>query len=260
MATPITDIAAFLDDYLRIREIPDEVNAINGLQIENRSGGVARVVAAVDASQATIAGVVRENGEIGHGGGTLLIVHHGLFWGGNLPVIGGRFNKIQTLINNDIAVYSAHIPLDIHAECGNNVLLAQALGLTETTPFAAYRGVAIGASGTLEMPRDQLIKALATLLHHPPLLIAGGPEITRRVGIITGGAGTSLHEAHRAGIDTYITGEGPHHTFHDAMELGINLIYAGHYATEQSGVQALAALLGKRFQLPFSYHDHPTGL
>ena len=139
-------------------------------------------------------------------------------------------------------------------------LLAQALGLTETVPFTTYRGVAIGASGALEVPRDQLVKTLATQLRHQPLLIPGGPEVTRRVGIITGGAGTSISEAHRAGIDTYITGEGPHHTFHDAMELGINLIYAGHYATEQSGVQAVAVLLNKSFQLSFTYHDHPTGL
>src|SRR4029453_12289471 len=97
-------------------------------------------------------------------------------------------------------------------------------------------------------------------LAHPPRLIAGGPERVERVGIVTGGAGTMGEEARDAGLDTFITGEGPHHTYFDAMEFGVNVFHAGHYATETVGVRALAAHLGDRFGLPVSFHDHPTGM
>jgi dinuclear metal center YbgI/SA1388 family protein len=273
MTSPVSleQVVRHLDEYLRVREVPDEANAVNGLQVENASGTVGRVVAAVDATLETIAAVVAEdkparrqggkaNEVDGERGGTLLLVHHGLFWDGNVPATGRRYRRLRTLFDHDIALYSAHIPLDIHPEVGNNAVLARELGLVGAEPFTTYRGIPFGASGVLEMPREDLVRRLADLLGANVTLVPGGPARTRNVGIITGGAGTSVGSAHAAGLDTFITGEGPHHTYHEAMELGVNLIYAGHYATETVGVQALAQSIGELFQVPWAFHHHPTGL
>jgi dinuclear metal center YbgI/SA1388 family protein len=230
-------------------------------------------VAAVDASLETIAGVVAEErggGAGGQGGGntpgdgreggTLLLVHHGLFWDGNVPATGRRFRRLRALLENDIALYSAHIPLDVHPEVGNNAVLARGLGVVGAEPFTTYRGAPLGAAGVLELPREELVRRLEEQLGANVRLIPGGPAVARRVGIITGGAGTMIGAAHAAGLDTFITGEGPHHTYHDAMELGVNVIHAGHYATEQVGVRALAHQLSEQFGIPWSFHHHPTGL
>ena len=254
-AVPLADLTSYLDGYLRIHEIPDEPNAVNGLQAENRSGGVARIVAAVDASLETITGAAGREP-------TLLLVHHGLFWDGNRPLTGRRYRRVRALLEQDIALYSAHIPLDLHAEVGNNHVLGRALGLTGLAPFDEYRGAAIGVQGALDPPvtREAFAAAVGTLLGTSVKLIPGGPELCRRAGIITGGAGGRIGAARDAGLDTYLTGEGAHHTYFDAMEFGVNVIYAGHYATETVGVKALAAHLSERFGLPWEFHDHPTGL
>ncbi len=251
---PLDTIAAYLDQYLRIGEVPDEANAVNGLQAQNRSGLVGRIVAAVDASLATIEGVSR--------GAALLVVHHGLFWDGNIPLTGRRYLRVRTLFDGDIALYSAHIPLDIHPDVGNNHELARRIGLGELEPFDLYRGTPIGVQGTLEaeMPRNRLVARVEEVLGSTARLIPGGPVTVRRVGIITGGAGDRIPAAARAGLDAYLTGEGPHHTYFDAMELGVNAIFAGHYATETIGVKALAEHLSARFGIPWEFHDHPTGL
>lgn len=261
-AVPLNEVAAWLDDFLRVREVPDASGALNGLQVEN-GGQVDRVVAAVDASQATIDGVVRE---VARGGGSpLLLVHHGLFWDGNLPVTGRRYRRLKALLSHDIALYSAHIPLDLHPDVGNNAVLARMLGLQVQGTFGEHRGVAIGVWGLAPAglrTRDAVVAKLGELLGlaTPPRLIPGGPNEVARIGIITGGAGTSVSEARDAGLDMFITGEGPHHTYFDAIELGVNVVHAGHYATETVGVRALAEQLGSRFGIPSSFHDHPTGM
>lgn len=251
---PLQEIATYLDEYLAIGDYPDSSNALNGLQVEN-SGEITSIVAAVDASQQTIDRVCREVEP-----GALLLVHHGLLWDGNLPVTGRRFRKLRALIDNDVAVYSAHIPLDAHPEVGNNAVLARLIGILDAVPFDDHRGVPFGAAGHLIMPRERLAELLAELLGGRVHLIPGGPETTTRVGVITGAAGGSIAAAAAAGLDTFITGEGAHHTTFDALELGVNVIYAGHYATETVGVKALAEHLHHRFGLDWVFHDHPTGL
>jgi dinuclear metal center YbgI/SA1388 family protein len=254
-AVPLADLTGYLDAYLRIREVPDEPNAVNGLQAENHSATVSRIIAAVDASLATIVGAAAESP-------TLLLVHHGLFWDGNLPLTDRRYRRVRALLDHDIALYSAHIPLDVHAEVGNNHVLARQLGLTDLAPFASYQGILLGVLGRLEpgVPRDEFVARIDRMLGVHAMLIPGGQEMCSRVGVITGGAGGSIRVAHAAGLDTYVTGEGAHHTYFDAMELGVNAVYAGHYATETVGVKALAEHLSKAFGLPWEFHDHPTGL
>jgi len=252
---PLADVTRFLDGFLRIAEVPDESNALNGLQVEN-SGQVGRVVAAVDASLETIE-------EIPPGAPALLLVHHGLFWDGNVPLTGRRFRRVKALVARDIALYAAHIPLDLHPEVGNNVELARVIGLPVEGWFGAYRGVSIGVWGVAPsalVERTALVARLDAELETRANLIPGGPAQVRRVGIVTGGAGSMIAAARTAGLDTFITGEGAHHTYFDAIEWGLNVIYAGHYATEQLGVQALARRLQQEFNLPWEFHRHPTGL
>jgi len=258
----VQEVAAWLDAFLRIGEIPDEPGAVNGLQVECRAG-IGRIVAAVDASQATIEGAAAPRAA--STGSTLLLVHHGLFWDGNQPVTGRRYRRLRTLLDSDTALYSAHIPLDVHPEVGNNVVLSRALGLEPGGQFGAYRGILIGAWGVHPgaPPRLRLCEEVAATLGIAPSairLIPGGPPTVGRVGIITGGAGNQIGAAREAGLDTFITGEGAHHTYFDAMESGVNAIYAGHYATESLGVQALAARLSEQFGLPWEFHAHPTGM
>ncbi len=248
-------IVKYLDEYLRIQDVPDEPGALNGLQSENHSGLVSRIIAAVDASLETIKTAACEEP-------CLLLVHHGLFWDGNVPLTGRRYRRIRCLLENDIALYSAHIPLDVHTEVGNNYVLARKLGLGALEFFDTYRGVPLGVHGRLEkaVPRKEFVSRVEELLGARAKLIPGGPELTECVGVITGGAGSRIAAARKAGVDTYLTGEGAHHTYFDAMELSVNTIYAGHYATETIGVKALADHLSTKFGLPWEFHDHPTGL
>ncbi|MFZ5624333.1 MAG: Nif3-like dinuclear metal center hexameric protein [Gemmatimonadota bacterium] len=251
---PLADIVTYLDDYLRIRDVPDYPDAVNGLQVEN-GGAVDRIVAAVDASLATIEGVHR-------GVSPLLVVHHGLFWDGNVALTGRRMRRVRALLDRDIALYGAHLPLDLHPEVGNNAVLARQLGVELEGQFGNYKGQPIGVYGRLARSREALARTLDDLLGTRTKLIGGGPATTARVGILTGAGGSSslLAECRDLGLDTYITGEGAHHTYFDAMEWGLNLLYAGHYATEQVGVQALAEHLSQSFDLPWEFHHHPTGL
>ncbi|HJR16459.1 MAG TPA: Nif3-like dinuclear metal center hexameric protein [Gemmatimonadales bacterium] len=265
MATGVSlrEVVDYLDQYLRTREIPDDPKALNGLQVEN-AGQIGAIVAAVDASQATIDGVVAtlEPGLPP----PLLLVHHGLFWDGNIPVTGRRYRRLAGLLDHDVPLYSAHIPLDVHPEVGNNAVLAERLGIRVEGWFGDYRGISIGAwghspasLGTREILALELDRVLHTL-KGSATLIPGGPEKPNRIGIITGAAGNMIAPARDAGLDTFITGEGPHHSYFDATEWGMNVIYAGHYATETLGVQALASHLADQFELAWDFHDHPTGL
>ncbi len=237
---------------LRTREVKDYDGAVNGLQVENR-GKVSRIAAAVDATQATVRLAIEQ-------GADLLVVHHGLFWGPSHPWIGKRYELIRTLVENNLAVYSSHLPLDMHPKLGNNAQLAAALGLRKTEPFFVEKGQALGVRASMKTTRDQLERKLGAALEGSVRVLPGGPEICQRVGIVTGGAGSHLKLAAEEGVDTFITGEGPHWTYGMAEELGINVFYGGHYATETFGVKALAKYLSAKFKVPWVFIDRPTGL
>ncbi len=264
---PLKEIVAYLNEYLRISEIPDAPNAVNGLEVEN-NGSVERIVAAVDGAYRSIESAAGA----GEAGGTLLVVHHGMLWDGNVPVTGRRYRRLRALLDNNIALYAAHIPLDVHPEVGNNVVLAERLGVRIEGWFGEYRGIQLGVFGqvphALESPaalQEELGRVLdedrgAQERSALPVLIPAGPERIQRIGIITGAAGSMIAEASALGLDAFVTGEANHHTWFDADEWRINLCLAGHYATETLGVQALASHLSDQFDLPWEFHDHPTGL
>jgi dinuclear metal center YbgI/SA1388 family protein len=246
-----------MDTYLDIGGHADYRTALNGLQVAGPTGRpVRKLAAAVDASEATIARAVETGADV-------LVVHHGLFWEGLRPLTGRRYRRVQALIEGGLALYSAHLPLDSHAEVGNSVLLARALGFEPEGRFARYEDVDLGWTGTLDpgLPREDLrARVSATVDGQQVTLLAGGPETIERVAVVTGGGGSFIEEAARTGAHALVTGEGSHHTFVDAMELGINVYYAGHYATETFGVQALCRHLAERFDLTWCFLDEPSGL
>lgn len=241
-----------MDEALKIAEIPDYPGALNGMQLEN-SGQVSKVIAAVDASLPVIEKAVAR-------GGDLLIVHHGMFWQGAQPLTGSFYRKIHSAMQANMAIYSAHLPLDVHPEWGNNACLARELGMEVDGNFLEWKGMPIGLLGTLEVSRDELVRKLEAAVGGSVHLCPGGSLDVGKIGLCTGGAGSQIADAAAAGVNTLITGEGPHWSYSMAEELGVNLLYAGHYATETFGVKALAAELAERFTVDWELVDHPTGL
>jgi dinuclear metal center YbgI/SA1388 family protein len=250
--TSLPEIVDYTNDFLRIREIGDWDSALNGLQIEN-AGDVTKIGASVDASTRVLAAATKQNVD-------LLIVHHGLFWPGLQPVTGALRRQLQLAFENNIAVYSAHLPLDLHSEVGNNAQLAAALGLTSIQPFFEEKGQLVGVKARVSLPRDEVDRKLQKALAGPVKAFMFGPRKTGTIGIITGGAGSEIYKIAQEGIDTFITGEAPHWAAVAADELGMNLLLGGHYATEVFGVKALAAHLSKRFKIPWAFIDCPTGM
>lgn len=250
--TSLAAIAKYCDQILRTHEIGDYDGAANGSQVEN-SGTVTKIAATVDASLATVKLAIAAKAD-------LLIVHHGLFWSKSHPWTGKRYELLKLLVENNLAVYSSHLPLDAHPKLGNNAQLAAALGLKKVKPFFSSHGQDIGLKTSVRISRVELAKRIEQATGTAPKIIPGGKEICERVGIVTGGAGGDLKMAAAEGVDAFITGEGPHWTYALAEELGLNVFYGGHYATETFGVKALAAELSKKFKLPWEFIDHPTGL
>jgi len=248
----LATIASHCDEILRTGEIGDYDGAMNGLQVEN-SGTVTKIAAAVDASLSTIKLAIEARAD-------LLIVHHGLFWNKRQPWTGKNYKLLRLLVENNLAVYSSHLSLDAHPKLGNNVLLCQALGLTRLKPFFYEHGQMLGFKSLTKISCTELAKRLERATGVKPKVIPGGDKICRQIGVVTGGAGAELKLAAKEGVDTFITGEGPHWTFALAEELGINVFYGGHYATETFGVKALAGYLSKKFKVPWEFLDYPSGL
>jgi dinuclear metal center YbgI/SA1388 family protein len=251
-------MAAFMDQHLRIADVPDYAPALNGVQVAHR-GPVTGIAAAVDVSLATIDGTVAA-------GANLLIVHHGLFWGGLQPLTGRQYQRVHRLIANDVALYAAHLPLDVHETHGNSRLLARELGLVPTAGFARYRDVDCGVCGESDTATSVIHASLERFAStHGGRATATRYErnrITRRWGICSGSGASqdTLREALARGIDTLIVGEGPHWSAVDAQDSDLVILYGGHYATETPGVAALAEFVSSTFDLPWSFVAAPTGL
>jgi len=255
----LTEVVAFLDDILQTATTPDYQNALNGLQLTN-SGSITRIAVAVDFSTEVVDAVVTAEANF-------LLVHHGMFWSGLQPFVGGYYSRLRSLLNADVAVYASHLPLDRHGDFGNNVLLARTLGLNIQSGFAHFKDIPIGVQGSSDIETSILVDRVRTFSrkHGGDAIVAGrtSPEArTRRWGICTGAGASSdtLNEASREGIDTLIVGEGPHWTAVDAADRGVTIIYAGHYASETLGVYALGSELSRHFQVDCIRISAPTRL
>lgn len=251
-SVPLKTIVAHCDKILRTHDIGDYPNAANGLQVQNR-GTVKRIAAAVDASASTIRLAIAARAD-------LLIVHHGLFWSSRQPWTGTNYEILRLLVENNLAVYSSHLPLDAHPKLGNNALVCAALGLKHLKPFFFEHGQTLGFQSSMKVSRRELAQRLERATGVRPKILPGGPEICQRIGVVTGGAGAELKLAAKEGVDTFITGEGPHWTFALAEELSLNVLYGGHYATETFGVKALAAHLAQKFDISWEFLPYPSGL
>jgi dinuclear metal center YbgI/SA1388 family protein len=244
----------YIDGYLGTAGHPDYPQAYNGLQVGGNRD-VTSIAAAVDSSEHSIRAAVEE-------GADLLMVHHGLFWNGSAPLSGRLLRRIAPLVQSGAALYASHLPLDSHLEVGNNILLSRALGLEPEGRFDRFEGVSIGWHGrwNAAVDADGLLDRVQRAVGGEARIIRGGPERIERVGVVTGSGAGALAEAAELGLDALVTGECQHHHYFDAVELGVHLVLAGHYATETFGVKALAAHVAERFDLRWSFVDAPTGL
>ncbi len=251
------ELVKYMNDLLKVDETPDYPTAVNGLQVEG-GAEVTKILTAVDGSVSSCRAAVEC-------GADMLIVHHGIFWPGLRPVTGPLKEKIAPLLAAGISLYSSHLPLDAHPELGNNALLMNLLGLEATERFGDFKGVQIGYQAECDLSlkelKEKLTNGLAKGINDTKVsLVQAGPKKVRRLAVVSGGGASALEEAKEAGIDTFITGECAHHNYLEAEELGMNLLYAGHYATETLGVRALGEHLAEKFGLKNEFFDHPTGL
>ncbi len=240
------EITEYCNSVSDIHSINDYPGAYNGLQVEN-TGEIRKIGAAVDAGLVPFQMATER--EIDY-----LIVHHGLFWGPIAPVTGINYQKLKSLFDHNIALYSNHLPLDRHPEIGNNALLAKAVGITTHGQFGDFEGVPVGCYSEDSPSREDLAERLRSQFQNVTA-IEFGPAQPKRIGIMTGGGGSMILELPASGIDTLITGECSEHHFNMAQELGINLYLCGHYATEVFAVQALAEKVADHFGLSWEFLD-----
>ncbi len=246
------ELVGYLDEFLRVRVIEDSSN--NGLQVGGAEE-VTRLAFAVDASLAAFEAARASAAQ-------MLIVHHGLFWGNPLMVTGIHRHRLQTLLDAGIALYAAHLPLDYHEEVGNNVTLARWLELEDVEPFGAYKDLPAGTAGYLSQPcsLERFTVQVEQSLGEPVLRVwPFGADAVQKVGIVSGGAGSLVSQAVDAGVDVYLTGEVSHIAYHEARELGVNVVFGGHYATETAGLKSLGEHLSARFDLETTFLDLSTG-
>jgi dinuclear metal center YbgI/SA1388 family protein len=251
----LESLLQYLDGYLGTSGHSDYATALNGLQVEGPTE-VTKVVTAVDASQASITAAAVMDAD-------LMIVHHGIFWDGHLPLTGRLGHRARALFEANIGLYSCHLPLDSHAEVGNCILLARAIGVTPLGRIGDYKGASLGWWGETNEPislEDLQGRVSVAVGGGRVEVLRGGPQQILRIGVLTGGGGSFVKEAAELGLHAFVTGEGSHHTYFDAGEFGIHVLFAGHYATETFGVRALAKHLGERFGLESEFLDQPTGL
>ena len=247
----ILQLSHYLDNLLEINSIRDAPQALNGLQIQNR-GEIKKIGLAVDLCQATIDLAIEKQCQ-------MLFVHHGAFWSGLQPIRGKHYEKLSTMIQGNLGLYSAHIPLDIHPIYGNNRVLADLIELENLETFGEYDGIKIGFKGSIPtISAENLAKKLEKKLNTRVKVIGDGKINT--VGLVTGGAADIIKQAIQENLDCFITGEGSNHHFHEAIEGNCILIFAGHYATETGGVKSIGKHLREKFGIESEYLYYPTGL
>lgn len=254
-------------------------SSLNGLQVDNDGAEITKLFFAVDAALETFKRCAPEaafsagtaafgEGAVSGGGaasqktGALLFVHHGLFWGSPLALRGGHRERLKFLLDHNIALYAAHLPLDQNPKIGNNAALAELLGIEEPEPFGLYKGKKIGFKGRLKIPLsvEDAVKAVS-FMGRPPLgFFPFGKEKSETCAVISGGASHEAVQAIGEGVDLYVTGEISHSAYHEALEGRLNLVAGGHYSTEVWGVRKLMEQCAAELNIDTEFIDVPTGL
>ncbi len=247
-----SELIAYLDTYLELGAFEGLDRSLNGLVVGGPDREVDTIAFAVDACQSTFEKAIAVKADI-------LIVHHGLYWGSPLAITKNHYTRIRTLLDGNLDLYAAHLPLDAHPEVGNNVMMAKKLELEDIEPFAPYKGNMLGFKGLLPQSQSPLSIANQLGFANPTILDFGKKEI-KSIGIVSGGASDDVYAALAEDLDCFITGEVEHQIYHDAEEAGITVIGGGHYLTEVFGVQALSEHLKQKFGVSVQFIANPTGL
>lgn len=251
----IKDFEKWIKTVLNIDEMAKMDSSLNGLQVGRDEADITKIAFAVDASLESFTRAVEL-------GADMLFVHHGLYWGRVIPVRGDFYTRMEMLIKNNLALYAAHLPLDMNKEFGNNAGICKTLGLNAVEPFGEYKGVKIGFKGVFDKPltRDEVVEKLFGGWDNTIRMLPFGKDLINSIAVISGDAPFELLQAIDEDVDLYLTGESSHVLYHTALESGINVIFGGHYATEVYGVKLLAQKVSKELSLETIFIDIPTGL
>ena len=241
----LSEITRFCNERIHLKNIKDFPGAFNGLQIEN-NGKVTKIGAAVDAGYIPFKKATVKNVDF-------LIVHHGVFWNPPTPLVQAHYQKIKHCMDHNLAVFGAHLPLDCHPEIGNNVLIADKLGLNKIDTFLPYEGQDIGLITDCDHTRDQLKSRLEKVFNRGIHSMEFGSQNPGKIAILSGSGQSAVERLSSVGVDTLITGELKQNHFNYAQENNLNLFTCGHYATETFGVEALGYELAQEFDLPFEF-------
>lgn len=245
-------LVSYLNNELRLSEFPADESA-NGLQVEG-SATVHKIGLAVDACDYVFRAAAEKNVDF-------LVAHHGLIWGGIRSINGIMRKRIKTLLDADISLYACHLPLDWHPDYGNNAQLLKLLAIKRMGEFGEYHGKRIGYWGSLktDLSLNDFMGRVDKALNTRSTALVFGKKV-KKVGIVSGGGWSAIYDAEKTGIDTLLVGEPSHSAYTLAEEMKLNVVFAGHYATETVGVKAVGSMLGKKFGLTTEFIGHPTGL
>jgi dinuclear metal center YbgI/SA1388 family protein len=254
-AISVKKLDAFFKTFLDIEGFSSVDVSLNGLQVGNDGSEIKKIAFGVDACLETFKGAAAA-------GAGMLFVHHGLFWGEPLALAGNHRQRIKFLLDNNIALYAVHLPLDQHPALGNNAALAELLGLEHLEPFGLYHGRKIGYKGTLAKPLgiEEAVKRI-NFMGRPPLgVYPFGKKENATCAVISGGAADEALQAIDEGLDLYVTGESSHQVYHQILEGRLNMIAGGHYSTEVWGVRKVMEYCVRELSLDSAFIDVPTGL
>jgi dinuclear metal center YbgI/SA1388 family protein len=248
-----SELVTYLDAYLRLAEFKDY--GPQGLQVEAEKPTIGKIALSVDVAPAVVEAAAAW-------GADMLLVHHGILWRSVERLAGPLGQRVRLLLRHDMHLYAAHLPLDGHPEVGNNAVLAQMLGVAVAGWWCAPMGVPIGVYGeiTAVTPLPHFTVTIQQQLNTTARVLAHGPAEVRRVAILSGFGADQVSAAKELGCDTLLTGETSHANYWAAADHGLNVIYAGHYATETVGVRALGRHLADQFNLETQFFDFPTAM
>ena len=249
------ELDGFFRGLLDIEGFKDADSSLNGLQVDNDGSAFGKIAFAVDACRETF----KRAAEAGAG---LLFVHHGLFWGAPLRLEGSHRERIKFLLDNNLALYAVHLPLDQHPTLGNNALLAEKLGISQPEPFGLYHGRKVGYKGNLSRPLtvDEALKKISYMGRPPLGVFPFGKKESQTCAVISGGAAHEAFQALEERLDLYVTGESSHSVYHAALESGLNIIAGGHYSTEVWGARRILEECVNQLGIDAEFIDVPTGL